>query len=155
MDIALSDGDIRRIMPGVPVLKYSDLRSLDSLPDVCIILLEWHHNNGHWVCVFHDRGEAHYFNSLGQKYDSDLNCLARSARMILGEGGNEIQRLLNGAPCEWNRVKYQANDSNTCGRFCIDRLRNKRLTATQYKKKMDGLKGQYGTFDQAMIALIK
>jgi len=155
MDVALSDGDIRRIMPGVPVLKYSDLRTLSSLPDACIILLEWHHNSGHWTCVFHDGGKAFYFNSLGQKYDSDLNCLARSARMILGENGDEIQRLLKGAPCDWNRVKYQADDSNTCGRHCINRIRDKRLTVAQFKKKMDGLKRQYGTYDKAMLSIIK
>ena len=155
MDKPLSDGDIRRLMPGVPVLKYSDLRTFDRLPDACIILLEWHRDAGHWVCVFHDDGEAQYFNSLGQKYDADLNCLARTARMILGESGEEIGRLLNGAPCEWNRVKYQADDSETCGRHCINRLRNDKLTSAEFKKKMDGLKRQYGTYDKAMLALVK
>ncbi len=155
MDVPLSDGDIRRRLPGVPVLKYSDLRSFTRLPDVCIILLEWQHNNGHWTCVFHDGGEAQYFNSLGQKYDSDLNCLARSARIILGESGNEIERLLNGAHCEWNRVKFQADDSETCGRHCINRIREKRLTQVQYKRKMDSLKRRYGTYDKAMLEIIK
>jgi hypothetical protein len=155
MDKPLSDGDIRRIMPGVPIIKYSDLRTLNRLPDACIILLEWHHNNGHWVCLFQDDGEACYFNSLGQKYDSDLNCLSRAARVILGESGGEIERLLGGAPCEWNKTKYQADTSETCGRHCINRIRNKTLTAAAYKRKMDVLKRQYGTYDKAMLALIK
>lgn len=155
MDVPLSDSDLKRLAPTVPIIKYSELQTLEHLPDACIILLEWQRNNGHWVAIFHADGEAKYFNPLGQKYDSDLNCLARAARRILGEDGNEIERLLNGAPCEWNRIRYQEDESNTCGRHCVNRLRNERLTAAGFKKKMDGLKRRYGTYDAAMLALIK
>ena len=108
MDNPLSDADIKRRLTGVPVIKYSDLRKLSTLPDVCIILLEWQKNGiGHWVALFHIENEPYYFNSFGERYDNDLNCLSRSARIILGESGNEIQRLLNGAPCEYNRVNIK------------------------------------------------
>jgi len=155
MDKPLSDGDIRRRLPGVPVIKYSDLRKLNNLPDVCIILLEWQKNGvGHWVCLFHIGDVPYYFNSFGERYDNDLNCLSRSARIILGESGNEIERLLDGQACEYNKTKYQSDNSSTCGRHCINRIRDKRLGSTAYLRKMNKLKKEFGSYDNAILELV-
>ena len=162
MDVPLSDTQLMKMLPGVPVLKYSELSNiqcLDDMPDRCIIFLEWHPQQmGHWVCFMKSRsGRYEYFNSMGLRYDSDLNVLSRAARKILGENGNEIDRLLDGAKCVWNKVKYQADDTNTCGRHCCMRLnrfqRGDALPA--FKKFMDALKGEFGTYDNAVLAIIK
>ena len=154
MDKPLSDADIKRRLP-VPVIKYSDLRKLNTLPDACVILLEWSKSGiGHWVTIFHIGNEIYYFNSFGEKYDQDLNCLSRSARIILGESGNEIARLLNGVPCEWNKTKYQSDTSNTCGRHCINRIRNNRLGSGAYLRKMNKLKKIFGSYDNAILELV-
>ena len=156
MDKPLSDADITRRLTGVPVIRYSDLRKLNTLPDVCIILLEWQKNGGvgHWVALFHIENEPYYFNSFGERFDDDLNCLSRSARIILGESGNEIERLLNGQACEYNKTKYQSDTSNTCGRHCINRIRNKRLGSVAYLRKMNKLKKEYGSYDNAILELV-
>ena len=155
MDKPLSDADIKRRLTGVPVIKYSDLRKLNTLPDACVILLEWSKSGmGHWVCVFHIGDKPYYFKSFGERYDNDLNCLSRSARIILGESGNEIERLLNGVPCEWNKTKYQADTSNTCGRHCINRIRDKRLGSGAYIRKMNKFKKIFGSYDNAILELV-
>ena len=154
MQKPLSDHELRRLLPNVPVIKYSDLAEMNYLPEVCVILLEWKAGLGHWVCLWHRNGHANYFNSLGERYDSDLSCLARSARVILGEEGDEITRLLNGARCEWNKTKYQTDTSQTCGRHCVNRIRDKQYGAAAYKKKMDKLKKEFGSYDDAILALV-
>ncbi len=154
MDTPLSDGDIKRRLH-VPVIKYSDLRKLNTLPDACVILLEWSKNGiGHWVCLFHIGDKPYYFNSFGERFDQDLNCLSRSARIILGENGNEIERLLNGQACEYNKTKYQCETSSTCGRHVCYRIINKNLSSTAYLKKLNKFKKQYGSYDEAILELV-
>ena len=156
MDKPLSDADIKRRLPSVPVLKYSDLRKLNTLPDACVILLEWSKNGvGHWVSLFHIGEKPYYFNSFGERYDNDLNCLSRSARIILGESGNEIERLLDGQACEYNKTKYQSDKSATCGRHCINRIRNNRLGSAAYLRKMNKLKKEFGSYDDAILELVR
>lgn len=161
MDIPLSDSDLHRIMPDVPVIKYSELQNfecMDDMPDKCIIFLEWEHNAvGHWTCFLKRKGRYEYFNSFGKKYDDDLNVLSRASRKILGENGNEIERLLDGANCVWNKTKFQAEEASTCGRHCVLRLnRFQRGDALpSYKKFMDGLKREFGSYDNAVLAIIK
>lgn len=153
MDVPLSDIDIKRRLP-VKIVKYCELRKLKTLPDQLIVLLEFESAVGHWVCLFHNDGLPYYFNSFGKKYDSDLNCLSRSARVILGENGNEIERLLDGRPCEYNKTKYQSDTSSVCGRHCIFRLKNKALSSSAYLKKMNKLKRQFGSYDDAIVHIV-
>ena len=155
MDNPLSDGDLHRMMPGIPVLKYSALRNIQSLsdmPDKCFILLEWKKNSGHWVCF--NKNTREYFNSLGEKFDCDVDSLTKSARIILGEDGDQFNRLLGTIPCTWNSTKYQNDDSSTCGKHCIMRLQFG-STPAKYKKFMNQLKEEYGSYDDAVLALIK
>ena len=153
MDIALSDSDIKRRLP-VKIVKYCELKKLTTFPDQLIVLLEFESSIGHWVLLFHHDGLPYYFNSFGKKYDTDLNCLSRSARVILGENGNEIERLLDGNPCEYNKTKYQSDTSSVCGRYCIDRIRNKTLSSSQYLRKMNKLKCQFGSYDQGILEAV-
>lgn len=153
MDVPLSDIDIKRRFP-VKIVKYCELKKLKTFPDQLIVLLEFESSVGHWVALFHHDGLPYYFNSFGTRYDTDLNCLSRSARVILGENGNEIERLLDGNPCEYNKTKYQSDTSSVCGRYCIDRIRNKALTSSAYLKKMNKLKRQFGSYDDAIVHIV-
>ena len=60
-----------------------------------------------------------YFNSYGQKYDTDISVIPMCIRRILQEDKREITRLLDGHPCEWNRTKLQGERSQVCGRWCV------------------------------------
>jgi hypothetical protein len=154
MDIPLSDYDIKRRLP-VKIYKYNELSKLKTFPDQAIVLLEFEKQGiGHWVALFHHKSIPYYFNSFGKKYDTDLNCLSRSARVILGENGNEIERLLDGSPCEYNKTKYQSDTSSVCGRYCIDRIRNNALSSSAYLKKMNKLKRQFGSYDDAIVQIV-
>ena len=156
MNKSLSDSDIRRRLPGVPIYKYSDLSKLTTFPPEAVVLLEWEKSGGvgHWVALFHQGDKPYYFNSFGQKFDSDLNCISRAARVILGEEGNQIERLLNGAPCDWNKTKFQSDTSSVCGRYCINRIRDKDLSSGAYLKTMNKLKKEYGSYDSAILELV-
>lgn len=113
--------------PDTKILKYSDLRQYNSINDILpkinsfvILLLEDEPAHGHWTCMIRTaESKYYYFNSYGQKYDSDLSVIPMCIRSILGEDRREITRLLDGKDCDWNHNKFQGERSQVCGRFCI------------------------------------
>ena len=126
MKIPLSDQDIHRALPNTLIKKYSELSAYrtiyDLLPnkyDSMIIILEDRKNAGHWVALINMGKYFYYFNSYGNKYDSDLYIIPRSIRICLGETHAEIKRLTNGSYVEYNQKKYQSENSEVCGRYCI------------------------------------
>lgn len=126
MKIPLSDLDIKRALPNTLVKKYSELSAYrtihDLLPnkgDSMIIILEDRRNSGHWVAMMNLGRYFYYFNSYGGKYDTDLNIIPRAIRACLGETHQEIRRLLGKEYCEYNKKKYQGENSEVCGRYCI------------------------------------
>ena len=40
-------------------------------------------------------------------------------RLILGEGTNELTRLFKPVKMEYNKMRLQGSNSQTCGRFCV------------------------------------
>ena len=128
MDVPLSDDDLQRAL-GIRsdvIVKYSELKDYSTLEDLIgnvgnfrIILIEDKYNSGHWVAIA--RGTTHYyfFNSYGVKPDGDWKWVPRMTRLILGEGTNELTRLLKDVPHEYNKMKLQGSKSQTCGRWCV------------------------------------
>lgn len=123
----LSDSRVRQALGDeVKILKYSELKNyetinelLPSLNTFFICLLEEEMNSGHWTCCMKLKEGFFYFNSYGQKFDSDLSVIPHCIRKILGEDKREFSRLLDGQNCDWNRVKLQGEKSMVCGRWCI------------------------------------
>jgi len=120
------------------IILYSALSQFDTIKDLLpndtdfkIILLEWRRNSGHWVVLYKQNNKYFYFNSYGNKYDNDLNVLSRCMRRILGQSVNEITRLLHGNKCEYSKKKFQGNNSNTCGRWCVARISMLKMGYTQ------------------------
>jgi len=113
--------------PDTKILKYSELKQYNSVTDLLpkinsfvILLLEDDFNHGHWTCLIrYGENSYYYFNSYGQKYDTDLSVIPMCIRKILGEDRREITRLLGDHDCAWNRIKFQGEKSQVCGRYCI------------------------------------
>lgn len=122
----LSDVQVRSALGNdTRIIKYGELKnySMDELlPTVnsfFICLLEEEKNRGHWVAIMRLEDGLFYFNSYGIKYDRDISVIPRCIRRILGEDpARQFARLLDGRPCEWNRVKLQGEKTQTCGRWC-------------------------------------
>ncbi len=127
IDTPLSDSKVREALgDDVKILKYSELKKYGSIDELLpavnsffICLLEEALNSGHWTaCLRLDKG-LYYFNSYGQKYDTDLSVVPRCIRRILGEDRREFIRLFDGQKCEYNKTVLQGSKSQVCGRYCI------------------------------------
>lgn len=134
----MSDSDLERhtgIKPA-DVIKYSDLKEYNDITDLLpkdksarVILIEDKYNSGHWVCILRYGKTIEYFNSYGAKWDTDWKFINKMIRLVLGEGTNEMTRLMNKAEKEgwnvvWNKHRFQKLDNKiqTCGRWCVLRI---------------------------------
>ncbi len=123
----LSDTKVKQALgDATRILKYSELKNYETINDLLpkindfiIILLEEDHNRGHWTALMKPHSGYYYFNSYGTKYDTDISVIPLCIRKILLEDRREITRLLDGHPCDWNKIKLQGEKSQTCGRWCV------------------------------------
>ena len=125
----LDDQEIRDILGGVPVLKYSELSKYSSidqlLPEnksMIIILYQWGENIGHWVCVCKFNNQIIYYDSYGGKPDEPLSWNSKSINNELGQNYQYLKKLFDLCVNEviYNPIQYQklSNDLATCGRHC-------------------------------------
>ena len=122
----LSDGMVRQCLGGdTKIVKYSELKQYnhiyDLLPTInsfAVILLEDDINSGHWTAVMRLPTSLYYFNSYGSRYDLDISVIPMCIRRILFEDKREFKRLLGDLPMVYNKIKYQGDRSQVCGRYC-------------------------------------
>ena len=130
MDVALSNTDVaeRLSIPVSEILTYPQLKHFKNIEQLLrhdysfrVILLEDKRASGHWVCVLRQKNKICYFNSYGSQGgpDEDLHVVSRAMRKILGEDTDEFTRLLNGNKIVPNSIKFQGDDSQTCGRYAV------------------------------------
>lgn len=166
MDIPLTNEQVMSALNATNdnIIKYADLSDYSGLSEVLkdndfiIILVESEKNSGHWVSLYRNYSNQYtYFNSYGLKYDSDLNFVSRMANKILGNERNTIKTLMenDNAEIEWNRIKYQGNKSQVCGRYCVDFIRRMRegLSLKQYQTFLK--QNKQGSYDNTIIELTR
>jgi hypothetical protein len=166
----LTDGDLERhtgIKAG-DIIKYSDLKNYkkieDLLPkdkDAVVILIEDKYNSGHWVCLLRYGKTIEYFNSYGAKWDTDWKFVNKMMRVILGEGTNELTRLMDNAAkdgwnVEWNTKRFQklSNRIQTCGRWCVFRIETMKMgyNNKQFHELVKKFKNETGGSSDFVVA---
>jgi hypothetical protein len=143
------------------IIKYSDLSEYQTLhiafgsKKFIIILIESKINSGHWVCMYRvSTNHFVYFNSYGKKYDSDLDFISRLSNKILGNDVNTIRNLMDSDDAiDFNKIKYQGNTSQVCGRYVINFVRKMKegLTLNEYQAYLR--KNKKGSYDDTILAL--
>ena len=117
------------------IIKYSELSDYKQIEDLLpkdgdfkVLLIEDKYNSGHFVGLFRFGKTLEYFNSYGEKYDTDWKFIPRMVRVILGQATNDLTRLFKdaakrGFKIVWNRKRIQKLDPKiqTCGRFVVMR----------------------------------
>jgi hypothetical protein len=172
----MSNEDLEKYLAIKPndVMKYSELSKYKTIEDLLpkdkdfqIILIEDTYNSGHWVCVMRYGKTIEYFNSYKDKPDADWKFIPRMMRLILGQGSNEMTRLLNDAKSRgWNIAvndhKFQklSPKIQTCGRHCVMRIEMMRMgyNNADYVKKMKDLVKKEGagkTADHVVSKYVK
>jgi hypothetical protein len=153
VETPMDDSQIRSYLPGIRIIKYSELDGKNSIEDVLtkdrdhfILLIEDSPNKGHWVCMSRYGNTVEFFDSLAGKPDSQLSWTPMSMRKKLGQGKKILTDLLMETPMKvvYNPIKYQeeSSDINTCGRHCIFRIKNmlEGKNLDDYYKLMKNLK---------------
>jgi hypothetical protein len=101
---------------------------------------------GHWVCLFRNKDGIHYFDSYGDKPDTedDLNGQEPLLTQLLSESQ---------LPVFYNTKRYQKlrTDIATCGRHCIARLIYKNKSPDAYNHIVNQFKGEPDDFVSALI----
>lgn len=148
-DHALSDSEIKKLVPGVKIISYPDLQkfpTLESVLDpqgrVVILFLTENKSSGHWVCLFRNGKKTfEWFDSYGLRPDGNMRWLSKSKLIALNEEIPVLTDLIvaaekGGARVDHNPYKLQGDHTGieTCGRHVACRLLQKHLPLDDYVK---------------------
>lgn len=159
MDYAYTDSDLRAALGSVPIYKYPELKAMAS-PDALfkrnkaaiLLFLTEGKNEGHWITVL-DHG-THYevFDSFGMSIDGNRKWLDKEQLMEFGQTLPLLSNLLGKGrkPVDHNSTKLQADDSDTCGRWVVWRIKNAHKPLDAFVAEM---KAGPGTPDQKVVEL--
>ena len=148
---ALSETDMRKVIPTLNIVSYTELLAADSIDEVLdekgrlmLLYLTENESTGHWVCLLKLRGEPiiEYFDPYGNyKPDGEKKWLSPAKQREFGQDTDKLTKLLKDSPytVKSNAVPFQAsnNDNNTCGRHCLCRLYMKHLSLPEYAELVE------------------
>jgi hypothetical protein len=143
---ALSESDMRKVIPTLKILSYTDLLDSDSIDDVLddkgrlmLLYLTENESTGHWVCLLklRDSNIIEYFDPYSNyKPDGEKKWLSAEKLREFGQDTDHLTKMLKNSPytVKSNAVPFQQdkNNMNTCGRHCLVRLYLKHLSLPEY-----------------------
>ena len=165
---SLSDLDIKKILgKSTRIIKYRELSNYATLElllpkhkSYVVILIEAHLNEGHWVGLCRFKNDYLYFDSYGNKIDSDLNWTTMRERIELHEDVRYLTNLINSSPmdCLYNNVRYQqmSQNINTCGLHVshfLYRVKHHNMDLRKYYLFMKHIKDETGHSYDEIVSL--
>lgn len=157
--IPMTNFDLEKYLAINPsdLIKYSELSDYKSIEELLpkddsfkVLLIEDKYNSGHFVGLFRFGKTIEYFNSYGEKYDTDWKFIPKMVRRILGQATNDLTRLFKKAKNDgfnvvWNNKKLQVlgDKIQTCGRYVVMRRHLGQMGFTKLEdfiQKLDALR---------------
>lgn len=142
--VMLSDGDLRMLLPGVPIMSYPQLAihtgslrdAMDARGRLLLFLPVRDERTGHWVAVMWRRGAYHYFDPYGLPLDAARAYAADPRRVGVDRPLLERLLLREGRPVVESRVRFQRQrqDITTCGAWCVLRLMHASLSDSKFAR---------------------
>ena len=147
----LSESDMRKVIPTLKIVSYTDLLDADTIDDVLdekgrlmLLYLTENESTGHWVCLLKLRNEPiiEYFDPYGNyKPDGEKKWLSLAKQREFGQDTDKLTKLLKNSPYQVksNAIPFQKStqDNNTCGRHCLCRLYFKHLDLPGYAELVE------------------
>jgi hypothetical protein len=159
MEYAYTDSDIRAALGSIPIHKYPELKAMAS-PDalfkrhkaVILLFLTEGRNEGHWIAVLDHGTNYEVFDSFGVAIDGNRKWLDKEQLMEFGQTLPLLSNLLGkgNKPVNHNSTKLQADESDTCGRWVVWRIKNAHKPLETFVAEM---KAGPGTPDQKVVEL--
>jgi hypothetical protein len=140
---SLSDKEITR-RSGMPCYLYRELEERIELPSLPFCLLyEMAPNRGHW-CLVHRTVDTNgapcieMFDSYGIFPDNELNWVTPDFKKVSGQQHTHLLRLLMNSEqnIAYNNVCLQGPKTSTCGRWCIFRQKNHKISAERFASEV-------------------
>lgn len=145
-EYALSDTDIKQMIPTLKIVSYPDLLEANHIDDVLddkgrlmLLYLTENEMTGHWVCLLklRDSDIIEYFDPYGNyKPDGESSWLDKEKLAQFKQNTKHLTKLLKSSPYEVksNAYSFQKDkmNMNTCGRHCTTRLYFKHLDLPKY-----------------------
>lgn len=137
---SLSTKDLMKALPNTKIWAYGQLKKVNELDDLfgkdgsCILLYESKQDYGHWIAMIQRNDKSvEVFDSYGIKPDNQLNYINSYWKIKLGQNYPKLTKLLIDSPNKkfiYNQYRLQKMNKNinTCGRYCITRIRLKELS---------------------------
>jgi hypothetical protein len=144
MDYALSDADMRLLLPGVPIsIYYPDVVQATDIQQLLgrdgrgvVLFLTESLTVGHWTGLLRKNTSIEFFDPYGLPPDSQRSWLTAAQKVRLHERLPALKTLLYSSPytITYNPFHYQTKSTsdNTCGRHTAVRLRHAKLSESQY-----------------------
>ena len=160
-DYPLSDSDIRKILPGIKIITYSDLAHYGRLPfdrkgRLVMLYQTFSESSGHWVCILKQKKRILYFDPYGERPEAPLKTITEEEREAYGEDEPFLTQLLkdSGMPVYYNTHAYQKDrkDVNTCGRWAVARCLYAPESDEYFKSVVDKSKMSGDDFVSALTA---
>jgi len=145
---SLSNNDIIKQLGGkVKVYSYDELSQFPTIDallepyESVVILYETAPDFGHWCCLFkakNDKGKdiISFFDPYALKVDDQLNFINKDFRLKNNSYYPTLSALMTDSnyPIEYNEhpVQQMKDGTNTCGRWCIMRLKLKHLPLKEF-----------------------
>jgi hypothetical protein len=143
MEISLSGNQIIKALNNdTQILTYENIVKCDTIDDLfenydnAVILYLTDTNYGHWTCIFKNNNVVFFFDSYGTKPDGQFKSIPDYINKMHQQTYKYLTDLLYHCPYEvrFNQYKLQKHGEgiNTCGRWVIERLRNKDLNENEF-----------------------
>lgn len=149
MQHALSDDEIHKLLPGVPITLYKDLdeKSLDQITDkngrgMILFVTEETPTTitGHWLCVFKQPQGIMMFDPYGgvkgDPWYKDSTFVEKEDLVELDQTRPELETIIRKAGFRplfnIHELQKDRRDINTCGRHCAVRLWNDHMSNNDY-----------------------
>ena len=144
-EYSLSNTDINDIFSDdTRVIAYPELKNLSNIDELfdkhgrAVILYLTQPNVGHWVAVYKNGDNIHYFDPYAEKPESPKRWISTMDNIRLGQRENYLTNLLKGSGYKvfYNSFPYQKDraDVNTCGRWVVARLLLKDLDDKEFNE---------------------
>ena len=129
----ITNFDILSVFPSCKIIKYADLDKYKNIYelmpntiDFVFLLTESEENAGHWTLLLRSDETFLYFDSYGESPQNILSFISPKMNKKLGNNFNDdlgkmLKSIKPNHKFSYNKYQFQAdaNDINTCGRWCI------------------------------------
>jgi hypothetical protein len=134
----LYDFEIKEMLANdVDIIRYENLSSFNKIDELfknsenIVLLYQTKENEGHWVCMWRTKKKIFFFDSYGGTPDSQL----KYAKYNHNRLHSYLLKLMYDSSylIDYNDYELQGNyPISTCGRWCVERLKNKGLSTKAF-----------------------